>query len=87
MPLYPFELEVLETVEETLINLYVQLGWNRKDELDPKLYSLNPQQWKDICGTFNEMEGTAAGSLFVCYGPSADESVPYGKIKIVKRRR
>lgn len=86
MPIQKFELEMLETVEETLINMYEQLGWKRKEELDPRQYTINKKQWIEVADQLAELEPGGA-LLFMNVGPKGKEDVPYGKIKIENRRK
>lgn len=81
---YPKLDAVAETdPEEYIISLYQAIGWDRESELDPKMIHLNPEHWQDICTEFNQAGSErTSGLLWMNYGPSTRENVPYGKVEV-----
>ena len=80
----------LKSVEELgpdgyLVALYENLGWMRGMELEPTRITINQQRWLEVADQYNKLpggEGGAGGLFFMNYGPSASETVPYGRIAV-----
>lgn len=72
--------------EEYIVDLYKAIGWGSGDDVDPKRIAMNKEQWLEVCKEFNKLEGFGAipGYVWMNYGPTVSEDVPYGKLKIYK---
>lgn len=73
--------------EGALIDFYVTLGWNRNDYLDPKKVLVNKADSEKLMEEFmaaNPECRVSAGMFVMNYGPSTGESVPLGKVHLLK---
>ena len=71
-----------ENVSEYIIELYQAIGWNRDMDLHPKHIFINKEQWLEICDAFTNTGVSGAGYTWMNYGPTVDDNIPYGKVRI-----
>jgi hypothetical protein len=68
-----FEPVTQENMIEALFNWYRSLGWNGKDELDPKRIIISHTDWSEICKQYINAGDSRGGLFFMNYSPSSDE--------------
>lgn len=71
-----------ENVNEYILELYQSIGWKKDMDLHPKKIFINKEQWLEICDAFNNTGVSGGGYLWMNYGPTVDDNIPYGKIRI-----
>lgn len=71
-----------ENVADYMTDLYRTIGWDGKCEVNPTQICINKSRWGEICKAYSETEVSGAGLVWMNWGPTADEEVPYGKIII-----
>jgi hypothetical protein len=78
------EFEIGESAEESLLNFYVALGWDRKQPLNVRKVVINYNQAMELSEKIQSKEESqnAAGLFYLNYGPSPNEDIPYGKVKL-----
>ena len=77
------------TTAEYCMALYKLAGYEKGQDamFNPARILINPEDWKRLSSSFMQTEGTAAGLFFMNYGPSTDENVPVGKIRVLKQAK
>lgn len=72
---------------EYLLGIYSLGGYVKGQDamFDPRKVLVNPKDWKAITETVIKKGGPTAGFFFMNYGPSTDESVPEGKVRILSQ--
>jgi hypothetical protein len=76
----PFPDTVSEKPAESLVEWYGSLGWDGKENLDPKKVQISKEDWNDICQLYIQNHGAEGGFFFMNYGPSSDDAIPKGHV-------
>lgn len=72
-----------------LMNFYADLGWDGKQNLDPKKVVINESDWlkavkKMESARMTQDERIGAGLMFTNKGPSGSNKVERGRVKLMK---
>lgn len=78
------EFEQGENATESLLNFYVSLGWDRQQNLNPRKVVINNKQALELIDkiTSEEDDKAKVNLMYLNFGPSPDEDIQYGKIKL-----
>lgn len=74
---------------EALLNFYKDLGWNRKETLNPMRVVMNEDDWLEMLEQLVKMEPGRdrlsarlnVGFLLISQGPSGNNNIPRGTIE------
>lgn len=74
---------------EALMNFYNDLGWNRKETLNPMRVVMNEDDWLEMLEQLVKIEPGRdrlsarlnVGFLLIRSGPSGNKNIPSGKIE------
>ena len=74
---------------EALLNFYNDLGWDRKETLNPMRVVMNEDDWLELLEKLIKIESggdrlsarLSAGFLLINRGPSGNSNIPRGKIE------
>lgn len=78
------EFEQGENATESLLNFYVALGWDREQNLNPRKVVINNKQALELIDKISseQEDKSKVNLMYLNYGPSPDQDIPYGKIKL-----
>ena len=68
-----------------ILDFYEALGWQKDIPIEPTGILINKDQWLEICASFTTVEGANNRYVWMNLGPSASESIPYGKVEILEK--
>ena len=70
---------------EALLNFYTDLGWNRKETLNPMRVVMNGDDWMEMLEELVKMEPWRdrlnVGFLMINRGPSGNTNIARGKVE------
>ena len=74
---------------EALMNFYQDLGWNRKETLNPMRVVMNEDDWLEMLEKLVKIEPgrdrlsarLSVGFLLISQGPSGNKNIPSGTIE------
>ena len=74
-----------DTVPTFIYDLYIALGWNGDDTLDPSEIKISNEQWHEVCSAMiqlrDELDYNPSYQWLNC-GPAVSPDVPYGKVQV-----
>lgn len=78
------EFEIGENAVESLLNFYSALGWDREQNLNPRKVVINNKQALELIDKISSEKDdkSKVNLMYLDYGPSPDQDIPYGKIKL-----